>query len=971
MFKYVILSFLMIIFPLYSKTTVEQVQDAIHAQNAQWKTGASWISALSEEEFKKLCGASLDVPADAASRLITLRKTETLPTRFDWRDNNGNWVTPVRNQGGCGSCWDFSAVAQVESWWQIYNNKIGSGVDLSEQFVLSCGQAGSCAGGGVDQALTFFQNSGVPPETCFPYQADDSLPCSEACADWQAQAVSIPGWGYITLNEILIDNIKEAVYRHPVSASYTVFQDFQLYGGGVYQHVWGDVVAGHAILIVGWDDAEQCWVCKNSWGAGWGEDGYFRIKWYDSGMGTNIPFIYNSLTSDAVSFSGDSLNLSLTAGETQRTTITLSNNSATALEYALFDYEVPQVFYVTSFNAYDDFSWWCGNPQIGGYANHWLQYLDTPAIDLTAALNPQLNLMVYWAIETPQGAASPWDGWDGANVWVSTDAGASFQVMTPESPAYTCKSLWSFGEPEQGWNMGAGIAGWAGSSNGWKKATFDLRPFISPHTVIRFAFASDMGFSTLEDPAMLGFFVDAVKVTDGASLLFSNDGDDPASMSRSGFGSSPAAWIDLSTNVGVLPPGGSKEISLGISAQSLSPGDYAGFLGLSSNDTAAVDVKLPVNLHVKSPAIDAAVFPRQNSTGKLYVGALHAPAVIVRNLGETAVNDVSVSCVISRNLTPCYTDTLHLGHLSAKQYLRAEFRQWAVPDTGFYKIDLRLLSIPGDARADNDSATVALYCTSLVEDFETTDSNWEMKGGWAFTSNYSGHTSKSAAHCSNGVIPYSPNMNTVMTLKQSFDVQKVDSVSLTWWASSYVEIGKDLCLLEISTDSLKWTAADTVSNQNLTFEKYVTSLSDYLQPEDIKLWIRYRFISNKSDESVGVFIDDVHFYARPRKIVSQIDAPAAVSALLDWQLLNNYPNPFNGSTRIRYSLKEPAKIELNIFNVNGRLVETLVREFQTAGEHTAFWQSVNLASGIYFYKMTATTGQGHIFEAMNKMLLIK
>jgi C1A family cysteine protease len=969
--KLIISLFLLMILPLYSKTTVEQIQDAISAKNAHWKTGASWVSALSKEEFKHLCGASLDVPADVASHFITLRKTEALPAQFDWRDNNGNWVTPVRNQGNCGSCWDFSAVAQVEAWWQIRNSKPNSGINLSEQFVLSCGQSGTCDGGGVEQALTFFQNTGVPPEACFPYRADDALPCSEACADWQSQAVTIPGWGYITRNEILIDNIKVAVYRHPVSASYTVFDDFQFYGGGVYQHVWGDVAGSHAILIVGWDDAEQCWICKNSWDQDWGEAGYFRIKWYDSGMGTNVPFIYSSLISDAVALSVDFLNLSLTPGEISRTSVTLNNKSAGELEYALFDCEVPQIFHCDLFNAYDIFSWWCGSAEIGGYADHWLQYLDTPAIDLSSTSQPQLSFMTFWAVEPPHGAEAPWDGWDGANVWVSTDAGASFHVMTPKSPAYTCKSLWSFGEAEQGWNMGTGIAGWAGSSDGWQQATFDLQPYISSHTVIRFAFASDMGFSTLDDPAMLGFFVDAIKVTDGASLLYSNDGDDGSSMYRSGSGSSPAAWINLSSGVGVLPHGETKEIGLDISAASLSPGDYAGFLEVASNDSSAVGFKLPINLRVTRPATDAALFPRYSLSERLFVGSLFASSALVRNLGESQLNEGVITREIYQAEKPCLTDTIQWhGLLESMQYLDFKFQDWAMPDTGIFKVMLRNVPPAGDTRADNDSASFTLHCTSLVDDFEGAE-EWDFKGGWGVTDFYGAHSGTSAAHCSNDAIPYSPNMNAIMTIKQSFDIASLDSVSLSYWASAFVEIGKDMCFLEISTDSFNWTPVDTVSNQNMEYEQYIVPISSYLRVDDLRLWIRFRFVSNGTDESAGVFIDDVHFYARPRKIISEIEAPPAASTPLDWQLSNNYPNPFNGSTRIRYSMKEPAKVELTVFNVNGKLVQTLAQEYQAAGEHIVFWRPMNLASGIYFYKMTATTEQGHTFEAMNKMLLIK
>ena len=66
-----------------------------------------------------------------------------------------------------------------------------------------------------------------------------------------------------------------------------------------HEHVWGEYVAGHAILIVGWDDMGQSWICKNSWGPLWGEDGYFRIKWGSCEIGTYMPFIWDDVISSS------------------------------------------------------------------------------------------------------------------------------------------------------------------------------------------------------------------------------------------------------------------------------------------------------------------------------------------------------------------------------------------------------------------------------------------------------------------------------------------------------------------------------------------------------------------------------------------------------------------------------------------------------------------------------------------------
>ena len=254
-FKLFIFFCLGVIYLADAETKVDKIDAAIQANSATWQTAESWVTELEPEEWSRLCGTIREHVPNASSRQITLSVSAELPLQLDWRNNDGNWVTPVRNQASCGSCWDFSATAQVEAWWQVFNKDPNLNPDLSEQFVLSCANAGSCAGGSVEAALTFYQENGVPPESCLPYQATDNVLCEEACPDWQEKALAIPGWGYVTLEEPIVENIKQAVYQHPVSASYIVYEDFYYYGGGVYEHVWGEVVGGHAILIVGWNDA--------------------------------------------------------------------------------------------------------------------------------------------------------------------------------------------------------------------------------------------------------------------------------------------------------------------------------------------------------------------------------------------------------------------------------------------------------------------------------------------------------------------------------------------------------------------------------------------------------------------------------------------------------------------------------------------------------------------------------------------
>ncbi|MDZ7725889.1 MAG: immune inhibitor A [candidate division KSB1 bacterium] len=90
---------------------------------------------------------------------------------------------------------------------------------------------------------------------------------------------------------------------------------------------------------------------------------------------------------------------------------------------------------------------------------------------------------------------------------------------------------------------GIDIPGWTGKSGGWVPALFDLRPFISDKVILRFAFASDMGFCTRDDPGMNGFFIDEITVSDNENVLFYNSADEMDGMTITGDGSEKARWI--------------------------------------------------------------------------------------------------------------------------------------------------------------------------------------------------------------------------------------------------------------------------------------------------------------------------------------------------------------------------------------------------------------------------------------------
>lgn len=579
---------------------LKKIRKAIEEKGADWTAEENLITRMTLEERMKMFSDLPEHSSLSKVQMLNIPKVLNLPDSLDWRDNSGNWVTPVKNQSTCGSCWAFSAVGQIESWWLIHNNRSDTTIDLSEQFLLSCGLAGSCDGGSITGALNVAESMGLPPEWCFEYEASDTIPLSEAHPDWQDYVFTIPGYGIITGSDADVNKIKNALNYHPVSASFTVYEDFDYYGGGVYEHVYGEEEGGHAIVIIGWNDADSCWICKNSWSRWWGENGYFRIKWGECEIGERVPFIWDSVMGGGVlSIVQDSLKFILKQGNSASQQLTLKNSGSKNLEYSASGYSVPIKFHSSNFNAYDGFSWWCSDPDIGGYGNHWLQYLQTPVIDLAGTEAPELNWMGFWLIEDPAGTDPPWDGWDGCNVWISTDRGENFTVFEPVSPEYNCNHLWSFGNSEEGWDMGTDIAGWGGNSGGWISVKFDLSQYKSEEVIIRWAFASDLGWCTIDDPEMTGLQIDDIVVVDNGSLIYENHGNDDGSMSRDGFGNAKSDWMTVVNGMGRILPAQQYNIEVNASAVGFEPGRYKGLISIITNDTTQQSLNIPVILEVE------------------------------------------------------------------------------------------------------------------------------------------------------------------------------------------------------------------------------------------------------------------------------------------------------------------------------------------------------------------------------------
>lgn len=284
---------------------LQAIQKAIATAGHSWTAGITFMTELSEEERKNYLGYTpgpSEPPLEEQERMAASNyeadqaSTEgqgavTAPASHDWRSVSGqNFVTPVKNQGGCGSCVAFGTVAAVESKIKITRGAAYP-IDLSEAHLFYCiarSQGRTCGGssGGwwPGPAMDAFRDVGVTDETCYPYTAGDQN-CTGRCADWANRATKISGYARLTN----VAEMKSWIAANgPMEACFSVYDDFYAYKSGVYKKTSNKLEGGHCVCVVGYDDSAGCWIAKNSWGTGWGDNGYFRIGYGQCGIDSEM-----------------------------------------------------------------------------------------------------------------------------------------------------------------------------------------------------------------------------------------------------------------------------------------------------------------------------------------------------------------------------------------------------------------------------------------------------------------------------------------------------------------------------------------------------------------------------------------------------------------------------------------------------------------------------------------------------------
>jgi len=256
------------------KENYEMIRNWKQEENT-FSVGLTSFTDMSFSEFKS---KMLMAPQQCSATHGNYRPTSNdNPTSIDWRDKGV--VTPVKDQGNCGSCWTFSTTGCLEAHHAI---QTGTLVSLSEQQLIDCAgkfKNHGCNGGLPSQAFEYIRyNKGLDTESSYPYRGYDSS-CKFKPASIGATVTDVVNITALAEND-LVDAVAN---KGPVSICFDVVSDFMHYTSGVYSSKrcgTGQKDVNHAVLAVGYNQTTSgtpYWIVKNSWGKRWGNEGYFWI----------------------------------------------------------------------------------------------------------------------------------------------------------------------------------------------------------------------------------------------------------------------------------------------------------------------------------------------------------------------------------------------------------------------------------------------------------------------------------------------------------------------------------------------------------------------------------------------------------------------------------------------------------------------------------------------------------------------
>jgi len=260
-----------------------------NAKGTTYELGLNAYSHLTQEEFSDFfhLGAVRPPMLRRSSEVVHTapKDMSAVPASVDWT-TVANVVTPVKDQGNCGSCWSFSATGAIEGAYGIKYGSQAYSKGFSEQEFVSCDNVDAgCNGGWMDDAFTWAKkNGGVPTEADYPYTSG-STGQSGSCQSGHTMVAKSAPTGFVDVKAGDVNALMSAVAKQPVSIAIQANQrDFQSYKSGVLTGTCGQRL-DHGVLNVGYGvytDGTPYWKVKNSWGTSWGMGGYILIERSDA-----------------------------------------------------------------------------------------------------------------------------------------------------------------------------------------------------------------------------------------------------------------------------------------------------------------------------------------------------------------------------------------------------------------------------------------------------------------------------------------------------------------------------------------------------------------------------------------------------------------------------------------------------------------------------------------------------------------
>jgi cysteine peptidase C len=284
----------------------EEFVKEIHSLQNTWNASLDQGSYFDKRYFtvkmgKQLCGARKGVKKLPPKEFKHI-DVNALPTNFDSSVNwpNCKTILNIRDQSACGSCWAFGAAEAISDRYCTVLGASGNpNLEISSAWLMSCcAECGDgCQGGFPEAAWQYWVDNGLPTDTCDPYpfpKCEHHIPrnhypicphniyptpsCNTTCTDGSSPTMYNGKTAYSLAGQ---HQMMTDIHAHgPIEVAFNVYADFLTYKSGVYKHVSGALLGGHAVKAIGWgvtSSGTHYWIINNSWNADWGMKGQFWI----------------------------------------------------------------------------------------------------------------------------------------------------------------------------------------------------------------------------------------------------------------------------------------------------------------------------------------------------------------------------------------------------------------------------------------------------------------------------------------------------------------------------------------------------------------------------------------------------------------------------------------------------------------------------------------------------------------------